>query len=343
MNVSIAPFVPRDEEHFNAYVARAFHAKYILRDPRYRAWQYGGTLLLARDGKGAIAGHFGFRDIAYKMREKSAAMRVLMNLFVVPEYRLSGVGALLSKAVFETRVPLLVASYTPLAERLFAHVRPRTWQNAGNLTRCLFVLNERAPLIARYGVPPSGARAEEPRAAGCAVREAGPDSAFDRLWARVRETFGVTVERTSSYLAWRFFEHPFFRYTVLEVQSGNDCLGYVVYRFEGDQGFKIARIIDFVSVPEAAPSLLAAVIQRAAQSGADAIDYLASGELASFQPFLLAGFFDTRGTPFEEFPIRFSPLSTRKNFINIGYDFNAPLEECFFTKADGDQDRPNPY
>ena len=108
---------------------------------------------------------------------------------------------------------------------------------------------------------------------------------------------------------------------------------------EEDRGFRIARIVDMVSHKDYDTVLLGSVVNSALQANVHAIDFLHSGAYYN-EALKVSGFFDTAGTEFAEFPILFSPLSRAKTFINVANDFDAPLDNCFITKADADRDRP---
>ncbi len=335
----IRPFMPEDSEAFGLYIAKAYHEKYILRDERYRAWQYGESLLLAKHG-GAIVGHFGFRDIDYKVYDRTLSVRVLMNFFVNADYRLTGVGALLGREVFRENQLVLVSGYTALAEKLFSHLRPQ-WKNAGTLNRFFAVLNPAAPLFEGYAMP--RAVSSRPGSEEIIIEDRAPSGPFiDACWQAAKDRFPVTVERTASYVTWRFTRHPFFSYSYLTARQNGSPAGYLVGRIEGDKGFRIARIIDLIATPAVERALLGAFLERARREGADGADMFFSGSVYR-KALNEVGLFDVTGTDFEKFPILFSPLSFKKASINIGYDMNVPLEDCFFTKADGDQDRPNPH
>lgn len=337
--LEIHPFAPDDNEAFGRYIARAYHENYILRDPRYREWQYGKSLLLAKHD-GAIVGHFGFRDILYKAYDRRLSVRVLMNLFVNPEYRLTGVGALLGREVFKEGHPVLVSGYTPLAEKLFSHLRSE-WKNAGTLARFFAALNPAASLFEGYAIPQTTPSHSDSGA--ITVHEGAPPEAFiDACWQLAKDRFPVTVERSALYVTWRFIRHPFFSYLFLTARQNGSPAGYLVGRVEEDKGFRVYRVIDLIATPAAESALLERFLAVALRGRADGADMFLSGSVYH-DALGGAGFFNVADTDFEKFPILFSPLSFKKASINIGYDLDAPLEDCFFTKADGDQDRPNPH
>ena len=339
MNPTITCYQKTDEENFQRYVRAAFHEKYILSDPRYLEWQYGSNLLLAKYND-EIIGHFGFNDIRYKIYDSVLPVRVLMNLFVKEEYRLTGVAALLAQHIFDTKNPILVSGYTALAQKLFSHLRIR-WSNAGVLTRWIAVLDKNVPLLQGYTIPRMAVL--EISAGDVVVNREIPSASFiTQCWDRVNNRFPVTVERSSEYIHWRFITHPFFSYIYLTAQQNGVPIGFIIGKIEESEGFRIARIIDMIAADSAELPLLQEFLAVARRETALVVDFLLSGHFYD-NALALLGFFNAMGTDFERFPILFSPMTFKKVSVNIGYDIAAPFDDCFMTKADGDQDRPNPH
>lgn len=332
---SIETYSQKDFSDFQEYIKAAFHPKYILGDEKFVDWQYGNSLYLAKHNEKVI-GHFGFRDLPYKVYDKTITIRVLANLLVLEDYRRTGVGALLAKRVLETPNHILVSGYNALSERLLSRLRPK-WQDAGNLNRYFSILDNRHAIFGKFNGPVTEIKKFSGQLAEALdIEEAG------LLWQRVRNRYPVTVERSADYLSWRFLRHPFFQYQFLSIRENGESAGYLVYRIEESGGFKIARIIDCVAKEGVEGRLFAGLLEQAKSLGAQAADFMFSGSLYG-QALIDAGFFDISGTDFEKFPIFFSPLSAKKFYINIAYDFKSPLSDCYLTKADGDQDRPNPH
>lgn len=335
---SIEFFSKKDLPEFQSYIRSVFNEKYILNDPRYIDWQYGSQLLVAKDRE-KIVGHFGYRDLPYKINGESRPFRFLMNLMVLESYRLLGVGALLAKEVFDTVNPILVSGYTPLAQQLFAHLRPN-WKEAGNLSRFIAVFDPSASLFSGFAIPKV---AEVPEKEDPLISEAPRISQeTERFWEDVRGRYPITVERTADYLNWRFCNHPFFKYSILEARDKGALSGYLIYRIEEDRGFKIARIIDFIAKESSEKPLLLQFLRLVKKEKCQAADFVFSCALYK-RSLLEAGFFDIAEAGWEKFPILFSPISAKKPYINIAYSLQADLNDCYLTKADGDQDRPNPH
>ena len=338
-NIAVNLYTQADWPSFREYIKRWFQEKYILGDPRYLAWQFGDHFYIAKAGEEVI-GHFGFRDLVYKVRDRSLSIRVLMNLFVLKPYRVAGIAALLTKKVFDTRNPLLVFRYRPVAEKLFLHLRPN-WRNFGNFKRYLAILDAQAPLLSKYKIP--DASVKEFKGKDFDINEISSfTSDFNDLWNRIKARYLITIERTPEYLAWRYREQPFFNYKILTAKKDGLLQGYLVWRLEEDQGFRIARIVDLASTIEAEAVLIREFLAYARRENASAADFLLSLKLRE-RTLASTGFFDVSGTDFENFPTLFSPISYERPFINIGCDFDMPPESGYFTKADGDQDRPNPH
>jgi len=152
----------------------------------------------------------------------------------------------------------------------------------------------------------------------------------------------VTVKRDLSYLRWRFFNHPFLKYRFISAYDDFKLKGYLIWRTEISPQIKIARIIDVFCEEDTEDFLIKTFLTEAMREQADAADFILSGDYYA-KTLLKNGFVNGLEPKYQNFPILFSPISKKKTFINIAYDFGAPITDCFLTKADGDQDRLNPF
>ncbi len=342
-DIKIVKYQKSDYPKFRDFVRLAFQPKYILGDEKFLDWQYaspGGVLFLAKRGE-EITGFFGYRDFSYKVYGEVKNVRAVMNLFADEKYRMAGVGPMLARKVFDTPNYVLVSSYNDAAQKLYRHLRP-DWREAGDFNRYFAVL---APYKLMEGLNvPHGKEFSSLSLRGRIevgdISKIGQE--FDDFWQKARARYPVTIERSSEYLKWRYSAHPFFDYQILAARQSEGLRGFLVYRIEEADGFKIARIIDFVADQSAEVALLQEFLQRAKDAGAQAADFMFSGSLYK-EPLGTVGFFDVAGTDFVKFPIRFNPLSYSKFVINIAYDIPAPLKDVYLTKGDSDQDRPNPH
>lgn len=338
MNVHIAQLQEKDFPEFQRYIREVHHEKYVLSDKRFFDWQYEQFAVI-KNGEN-IVGHFGYRDMPYLVDGKPSQVRVMMNLFVEERFRVLGVGALLAKHVLDGPSYVLVSGYRELVERLFQQLRPG-FSEKGILGRYMrlyrqdhdLMLSRRAPLVTALEYDDCGVRVN-------AVDVVDQES-LDALWKNVQPRFQTTVERTGAYVQWRFIDHPLLDYQVYVATKDRETVGYIVWRIEEDQEFRIARIIDFVSTPYAEGALLKAFDLAAREEGVHAADFMCSSDVYR-ETLQQEGWFDVVGTDYADFAIRFSPISLRKAVVNIGYDMQTSFDDCYFTKADGDIDRPNP-
>lgn len=345
-DIKIISLSKKELPQFHRYINRAFHRKYVLHDARYLQWQYDHMYVLW--SKNAIVGHFGFRDTKYKIYVTTKWVRTLMNFYVLEPYRVFGLGAILARKVFDTRYPLFVSGYTPSTQKLGRALRP-SWNDAGILTRYFAVLDDSTPFLLRYASHSALRELSANLRANISAQQKSiaviqtSDIPFSKVWQKTKNRYSVTVERTDSYMNWRFKRHPMLPYSFLAARRGNEYMGYLVYRYEEDKGFKIARIIDFIAEPIVEESLIKTFLSSARHEGAHAADFFCSG-IFYRSVFSKCGFFNIKKTVFTDFPAYFSPISIgRKTFINIAYDIKAPFSDCYFTRADGDKDRPNPH
>src|SRR3989344_17858 len=330
---------------FRKYIGEVFHQKHILRDVQYFKWQYSGFYVASAND--TIVGHFGFKDLEYKIYDTVRTVRALMNLFVLEPYRSFGVSALLARKVLETPHAVFTSGYTEETTKLVAHLRP-SWKDRGNFRRFVAIIDGSAPILSRYANKKFIAKLQKSTLLyypknNLEIRILSGRGSFGTLWRDIRKKYPVTIERTDAYINWRFARHPMFRYNFLTAQRGNAYRGYLVYKYEKCNGFKIARIVDLIAIDQAAEeSLIYGCMVRARHDSANVIDFLFSGTF--YRDVLLRlGFFTvSRRSCFADFPIFFSPIEYgRMTYINAAYDFSAPLDNCYFTKADGDSDRPN--
>lgn len=72
------------------------------------------------------------------------------------------------------------------------------------------------------------------------------DNRIDELFESVAPAFGICGKRDSAYLNWRFANHPFNKYMLLECVSRNRLTGYAVLDLNSDN----CRVLDFLTVDD---------------------------------------------------------------------------------------------
>ncbi len=259
---------------------------------------------------------------------------------------MSGIGPLLAALVFHSarNIPVLVAGYRLVARQIFNKLRLANDSPENRLNRYLAILNPQTVFIKNRKIP-SVPKILSKMPLGVINRYKNAAD-FDRFWRTAREQYPITVERTFQYLDWRFFQNPL-KYEILSAYRDSELQGYIIWRVEAITGFKIARVVDFIALPKSEDILVQALFIKLNQQKIDAADFFSSGNfhIAALER---NGFFNIIGTAFEDVPSLFNPLSDRKNYINFWMHIRNPNMEpdpsdCYFTKAEGDQDRANPH
>ncbi len=94
------------------------------------------------------------------------------------------------------------------------------------------------------------------------------------LWARNRERYGISVDRSVGYLRWRINDDPHIEHEYLTMSGDNGLLGYVIYFVQRDTLHIVDIIVDGTSTA-LFRHLLAAVVRRGRELRVDRIRCLA--------------------------------------------------------------------
>lgn len=327
MKVKVIKYSPVWKNKFKRYLNESFGKKYILNEDKYISWQYSNNFYVLVVEENVI-GHFGFKDVVYKVYNKKEKVRVLMNLFVLEKYRVFGLGILLIKKVFKNNNNFFVSGYRKGIVDLFGRFSPKWTQ--GKMNRYMFDLkNKINNQILNSSVELSNVNKIN-------------NKEFNDFWSKIKNNFPVTVDRSASYINWRFLNHYFFKYNFLVAREKGKVTGFLIWRLDGEGKYKTARISDFIAFDACTTYLLEKFLIDAKNKGAYFGEFILSSGLYD-KALREVGFFETTGTKFEEFPVLLNPVSYKRKDINFGYTIDAKESDCYFTRADSDQDRPNPH
>ena len=105
-----------------------------------------------------------------------------------------------------------------------------------------------------------------------------PGDPTDDLWARARDAFGVTGERTAAFLRWRYggFKTAEYRMVGLRAGPGPRLAGLAVYKVEGARAYLHDLLVDRGLATESA--LLLALAAHLRREGADAVSLVHLGD-----------------------------------------------------------------
>jgi hypothetical protein len=103
----------------------------------------------------------------------------------------------------------------------------------------------------------------------------------------------IRLERSESFLAWRLFSNPRWRYRVIGLRDGGELVAWAAARRTTLKGFDTLAIVDFVFRAGDARSsarLLKALVHEARRSGVQLVAALLSWSHPALKAFLLRGF-----------------------------------------------------
>jgi hypothetical protein len=134
---------------------------------------------------------------------------------------------------------------------------------------------------------------------------------LDRFWDRNKNVFGITINRTSTFLQWRIFDNPYVNYEFLIATKQGKAVGYAITKpspSDGDGGMIVDLVCDghdeilFNTILDAAVKrLIAASAQAVSFTTLDSKNFL-NGCLAKngFLPLQkIADFIRKRITPYK--------------------------------------------
>lgn len=254
---------------------------------RWYEWAYvqnpcanGLSWLLRADG--AVVGTAGTVPRRFKVGSRIVVAARAGGLGVDQAHRFLGPALMLQKAMLaETRQGRLDMIYSSLPPHLLGLMDRLSYERIGPLTRYVRVLRVEPYVKRVLGTGALGSVAAGTLGAlvaaatdlqwrpGVVDELASFDDRFDDLWRRALPEYGVTSERTSRFLNWRFLGTPVGHpYVILGVTAPADgrLLGYAVLFTSDDAAYLVDA---FAEDPGGAlQSVLMASVRWALESGA---------------------------------------------------------------------------
>jgi hypothetical protein len=346
------------------------------RMPELFDWTFGRRSLWNREGysfalaevKSEIVGILGAIPFVFNCLGRTSRAVWLVNYMVRPDYR-QGPVALRLLGMFGSNQPEVTAT-AGLNSGLIPILKALRWQLLEDFPRHFFLLphavkrmvnllhltypdwqEDRAEALAHYFKLPA-----LPDTA-CQGEKTLPVNWNRYDWPEIASRT-VGAVRDLDYLTWRYLEHPFFKYRFIAVREA-ERTGLAVWRLETihrvtPRGLevvdRIGRLVEFLPVSgHNAKNLLSLFAQELHNANAFAADYY--GYHGESRDWLRQfGFNDVKGHPDgQTIPTRFQPLDQNGGrIINAVLVKNgAPIcsvssdSPWYWTKSDGDQDRPN--
>lgn len=278
-----------DEELFGLYEA-VFGARLTEGSKKRWRWQYlenpwshngSPQIWVAREGK-RVLGQYASMPVRLWWGGREIAASWGMDVFLRPEARGQGIGALLFATWSDAVDVALGLGLTPSSYGLFKKLR---YTDVGPVPFFQKILDPKAvlgrrlgSLVGALGAPLLSAGLRITRPSPTPTAEAGIDvrpvqdftAEYDQLWERARDSFAMCVRRDAPYLRWKYLACPSKRYDVHEARRGDDLRGFVVSRTALHEGLRLGWILD-VFAPSgdraAKAALLTHVLERFAADG----------------------------------------------------------------------------
>ena len=286
-----------------------------------------------------IVGHCGFLPVKISVDQKVKDGLWAANLFVHPNHRRQGIGQLLIDAVTREAPIALDIGASPTAEGILEKCG---WSHMGTLERIIAVID---------------GKATESLSPGCQFSPVLPlkktlnivkgrkfTAEADILWREFGKIIRCGTLRNSSFLNWRYVNHPFFKYDIFFSSSRLLLRGYAVTRIEKvkDRTERVMRIVEFVSLPDSFEDLYFGLIEHAHKERVAFTDFFCSSKkyILNFERFGSIVLNNSVNVP-----RLFNPLVPGKYGISFNLygspDLTASMDEWYVTAGDSDQDRPN--
>lgn len=350
-----------------AFNGKEYGAGHILTNKKYLDWQFGSfpkqssffSILGLFNKRDELLGVLGLNFLDFNFFGRSLTGTSLANLMIKKELRNLGFGAFLLEKAIALNDLAVDHGLNKNSVSLFGSFG---WQ-INDLAKHIFIINpaKSARLTGRKNISFRSSIIKKPikgdKSKFFFRKTEKSEKALDEFWQKAKPDYPITVQRTSPYLNWRYFNHPFFNYRFFTAKAkakakAKAIEGFIVLRIERALNYKVARIVDLVAQGTAQDFLLQKSIEYCKDQKIDFIDYYFSGKF-HLSALKRAGFINGQKGKYNYLPTLFSPIARgKKKRINFatklnGQRLNSKLSRNFnnwyTTKAGGDQDRPNLY
>lgn len=313
------------------FFQRVYKPDHIMTEPWYLAWQYLNApgnilypnypnLLLKKDRQ--IVGHLGMIPYKFLVEGKSVKAAFLASLIVDKDLRSHGAGVMLVREAEKYFDILYTTGFSPPSAPVLKLCK---WEEPVDLFRWIYDLNKDCGSLDASGI--------------VAINNFGKN--WDEYWVGASKNYGVTIDRSSEYLNWRFCNNPKIKCNIFGLNA-NGVGGYIVLRFEKGDDFAGLRIVDLIADDKTAKIFLGKVINFASEQKADFIDFFSYPDKYK-NAFQKTGFYLYNPEISQDPPIFILPTDRRKLTLNFSYKIvngeKLSAEDWFVVKSDGDRDR----
>jgi GNAT superfamily N-acetyltransferase len=229
---------------------------------RFR-WQYLENPKTSPDGPaiwvaledGVVLGQYASMPVGLQWGGGEVDSSWGMDVFLRPEARGKGIGALLFNAWSDSVTVALGLGLTESSYGLFKKLR---YEDVGPVPFFQKILDAQAVAARKAGAIGGAlgplasaaldlARPERPHPDAGRVTVAPIDAfsaEFDELWERARASYAMCVRRDRAYLTWKYRQPPHRRYALHAARREGALVGYAVSRHEDYNGIRLGWLVD---------------------------------------------------------------------------------------------------
>lgn len=272
-----------DKPAIAEFLQVAYPDRHQYKFPERWEWQFDNNpfrngdelpLWLAFDGE-RIVGQTGAQLEPMKLGDKSVRVGWSVDTYVLPEYRGQGIGYRLQQANQSSHDVFMSLSMSPKNRSIKASLGAQTLDPLDIFELRMSVtpdnvkrrLEHRSKIAAKAAqalrvdrlaawIASAPIRTRYRRAAGEGCSSPGRttiqeidrfDDRFDGLWSQTRDCYDISVERTSRYLNWKFWEQPHAIYRRFAALVDDRLVGYAVLRVCSPPEPPLGVIVDLVT------------------------------------------------------------------------------------------------
>ncbi len=279
-------FVKNDEtDKLSIFYNKAYGQNHILDDPLHHNWQFKINPFNKLSSKSIlineyteISSHLGLIPTELKIYDEIKTACWHVSFFTLEEYRGRSLGSKLLEYSNNFFDFTMVLSGSEGTKKIYLNTKGKY---LGNLNRYIGILDKtRIESFSKTPIDKNSLKKEiTDNYEFTKISEL--EESYTLFWDKVKHQYPITINRTRSYLDWRYISHPLIDYHFLLLKNGEEILGYVVLRFENNNDeLKSIRIIDLIVFEEFELNLLQHTINYCLDK-ADFLDFFCTGSIYS--------------------------------------------------------------
>jgi hypothetical protein len=346
-----------DESDLIKFLNQALYQNYLSKSSKLFKWQFQGSASLKANEAGLILykkeqdimALLGYVPVSFRINGNNQEAAFLSHWFSNKKCQKEG-GGVLPFMELRNRYPNhFVLGLSEQSKKILTKLG---YFLNDDLPRSVFILNQEN--VSQYS------NLKMPICSTPQTENLHTCNSIDHVWdlerlekCFTRLKFSICVDRNKEYFKWRYVNHPVYEYQLIVANS--KFRGFAIVRVEKvlNQNNSILRILDFIPPKETkeCDELFNQIILFGKNQHCDLIDFFCSNK-EILNVFKIRGWIHGRQLEDAKIPRLFQPLEYRENNgIVIAIKLKELTKACigelweksYFTKSDGDQDRPQGF